>query len=287
MVNKGYTGEHVKIGILDTGCDGSHPMLKGKIKNFAFIGRDGSPDVSDIAYDTDNHGTHVAGIAAGGSPENPLGIAPDSSLLVGVVIPGGSGSFSQIIGGIEWALDPDSDPSTDDAPSIINMSLGMPGFTDFWSPIFTKALNQNMFIVCSSGNEGNGVTNSPGNHPYAFGVGSYSEGRIPSTFSAGDSDIHWDGSLLQVSPYIKPDVSAPGDLIYSSVPGGGYAYMSGTSMSSPHVAGAAAILKQVHPQPQLGTYEMPLFGEAQTLEQKDGTLVTGMELSTSKNPFMF
>ncbi|MCK5847576.1 MAG: S8 family serine peptidase [Caldisericia bacterium] len=244
---KGYTGKGVKIGILDTGCDGTHPQLQGKIKNFAYIGRNGVAEVSEEAFDTDIHGTHVSGIAAGGSIEDPLGVAPEANLLVGIVIPGGMGSFSQIIGGIEWAIDPDLNPATKDSPSIINMSLGMPGFVDFWSPVFEKALNNDILIVSSSGNEGNGISNSPGNHPEVVGVGSYNVNRKPSSFSAGDADIKWDGTYIKASPYIKPDISAPGSAIYSSIPGNSYEYFSGTSMSSPHVAGAAAILKQVNP----------------------------------------
>jgi hypothetical protein len=244
---QGYTGKNVKIGILDTGCDGSHPQLKGKIRDFAYIDRNGETSLSDASYDTDQHGTHVAGIAVGGSPDKPLGVAPEAELLVGVVIPGGSGTFSQIIGGIEWAMDPDGNPETQDAPIAINLSLGMPGFIDFWTPVFTNALNQNILIVSSSGNEGNGITNSPGNHPYVVGVGSYGYNRVPSTFSAGDDNILWESSSILAGPYIKPDIAAPGSMVYSSVPGNSYEYFSGTSMSAPHVTGAVAILKQAFP----------------------------------------
>jgi subtilisin family serine protease len=244
---QGYTGKDVKICILDTGCDGSHPKLKGKIKDFAFVDRNGVATLSSTPYDTDTHGTHVAGIAAGGSKSTPLGIAPDSDLSIGVVIPGGSGSFSQIIGGIEWAMDPDGDPETDDAPIAINLSLGMPGFVDFWTPVFINALNRNILIVSSSGNEGNGITNSPGNHPYVVGVGSYGYHRKSSSFSAGDSNIQWNSTSIATDPYIKPDITAPGSMVYSSVPGNSYAYYSGTSMSAPHITGAVAILKQAFP----------------------------------------
>ncbi|HPJ11852.1 MAG TPA: S8 family serine peptidase [Caldisericia bacterium] len=244
---QGYTGKNVKIGVLDTGCDGSHPQLKGKIRDFAIIDRNGEASISNVYYDTDNHGTHVAGIAVGGSPDKPLGVAPEADLSVAVVIPGGSGTFSQIIGGIEWAMDPDGNPETQDAPIALNLSLGMPGFVDFWTPVFTNALNHNILIVSSSGNEGNGITNSPGNHPYVVGVGSYAYNRIPSTFSAGDDNIVWETSSILAGPYVKPDISAPGSMVYSSVPGNSYEYFSGTSMAAPHVTGAVAILKQVFP----------------------------------------
>ncbi|MDD4614199.1 MAG: S8 family serine peptidase [Caldisericia bacterium] len=244
---QGYTGKGVKICILDTGCDGSHPQLKGKIKDFAVVDRNGEAILSDTSYDTDTHGTHVAGIAAGGSQNSPLGMAPESDLSVGVVIPGGSGSFSQIIGGIEWAMDPDGNPETNDAPIAINLSLGMPGFVDFWTPVFVNALNHNILIVSSSGNEGNGITNSPGNHPLVVGVGSYGFNRKPSSFSAGDSNIQWNSSTIATAPYIKPDISAPGSMVYSCVPGNSYEYYSGTSMSAPHITGAVAILKQAFP----------------------------------------
>ena len=257
MWEKGFTGKGVKIGILDTGVDADHPALQGKIKDFAFIDKSGSSERIKDAYDTDSHGTHVSGIAVGGSLQKPLGVAPDSSLSVGVVIPGGSGSFSQIIGGLEWILNPDNDPLTNDSPRIVNLSLGLPGFVKIWTPIFQKLLAKNILPVCSIGNEGDGISSSPGNTPNAFAVGAYDSNKKCGFFSSGSDQIKWEDTTIQTDFYSKPDISAPGVSILSCIPDKGYEKMSGTSMASPHVAGAAAVLAQAFP--EASSYDLRYF----------------------------
>lgn len=254
---KGFTGKGVKIGILDTGADGNHPALLGKIKNFAYFDKNGTAYLEKNTYDTDNHGTHVSGIAAGGSTSEPLGVAPDANLSVGVVIPGGSGSFSQIIGGLEWQLDPDGDASTNDSPRAINLSLGLPGYFKVWTPIFQKLLSHNILPVCSIGNEGDGISSSPGNCPNAFSVGAFDNHKEVGYFSSGSDRIQWEDSTIATDTYLKPDISAPGVRVRSSVPNKEYDVMSGTSMASPHVAGATAILAEAYP--TASAYDLSYF----------------------------
>lgn len=86
MWEKGFTGKGIKVAVLDTGADSAHPALEGKIKDFAFFDKSGSGIPQKVAYDTDTHGTHVSGIVAGGSLKEPLGVAPEANLSVGVVI---------------------------------------------------------------------------------------------------------------------------------------------------------------------------------------------------------
>jgi hypothetical protein len=247
MWEKGFSGKGVKIGVLDTGADSTHPALTGKIKDFALFDKYGTGNNQKTAYDTDTHGTHVSGIVAGGSLKEPLGVAPDATLSVGVVIPGGSGSFSQIIGGLEWLLDPDGNPATNDSPRAVNLSLGLPGYVTIWTPLFQKLLARNILPVCSIGNEGDGISSSPGNTPNAFSVGAFDKNKKPAYFSSGSDQIKWEDSIIQSDVYLKPDISAPGVAIRSSVPNNGYELMSGTSMASPHIAGAAAVLAQAFP----------------------------------------
>lgn len=246
--DKGLTGKGIKLGILDTGVDGQHPALKGKVVDFAFFDKNGTVTKGMDPYDTDEHGSHVSGIAAGGSVKDPLGVAPESSLSVGVVIPGGSGSFSEILGGLQWILDPDGNPKTNDSPRAVNLSLGMPGYVNIWTPIFSKLMNHNIIPVCSIGNEGDGISSSPGNTPNAFSVGAFDKDKKAAYFSSGSDNLIWEDSEISSPVYLKPEISAPGVAILSSIPGGSYAKMSGTSMSSPHVTGAVALLAQAFPQ---------------------------------------
>lgn len=244
--DKGVTGKGVKIGILDTGVDPEHIALKGKLIDWAEFSSSGSLIKGSKPYDSDLHGTHVSGIAVGGSVNDPLGLAPDANLSVGLVIPNGGGSFSQILGGLEWILDPDDDPSTNDSPRAVNMSLGAVGYYKIWTPIFTKLLSNNIIPVCSIGNECDGISSSPGNCPNALGVGAYDSNINPAYFSSGNDSIFWEEDNISTN-YIKPDISAPGVSIYSSIPGDKYAKLSGTSMSSPHITGAIALLAQAFP----------------------------------------
>ncbi len=244
--DKGVTGKGIKIAVLDTGIDTEHPALKNKLVNWAEFSSSGSIISDSKPYDSDGHGTHVSGIAVGGSVSLPLGVAPDAKLAVGLVIPRGGGTFSQILGGLEWVLDPDNDPSTDDAPRAVNMSLGAIGYYKTWTKVFEKLLSNNILPVCAIGNEGDGLSSSPGNSPNAIGVGAYDKNSKAATFSSGNDKITWEEEGL-LATYVKPDISSPGVQIYSSVPGGKYEKWSGTSMATPHVAGAVALLMQAFP----------------------------------------
>ncbi len=90
---KGYTGKGIKIAILDTGIDGNHEAFKGRVVDFAEFSSAGGIFRSnpDLAYDSHYHGTHVAGIAAGSTPNHPVGMAPKAYLSAGIVIPRGGG----------------------------------------------------------------------------------------------------------------------------------------------------------------------------------------------------
>jgi len=233
--NLNYTGNGVRIAILDTGVESTHPDLIGRVVLAQDFSATGNPE------DYNGHGTHVAATAAGSQ-----GVAPDASILNAKVLDNlGDGTTSSISSGIYWAIDPDDDPSTDDGADIISMSLGAP----YSSPdpvidaAIEEAVSNGITVVIASGNCGPGgncgsyvgVT-VPGSNSEALTVGATDNNMIWHDFSGGDI----------VSGEIKPDVVAPGVSITSATVNAGYTTKTGTSMATPHVAGAVALLLEMN-----------------------------------------
>ena len=242
--NNGYNGDGIKIAVLDTGLDTSHAMLSGKVVGEeAFTGE-------NHTFDAIGHGTQVAGIAAGKDGNGFSGVAPGALLMNAKVLDDkGSGTTVSIIAGIEWAVDPDNNPDTDDGADIIIMSLGA-AYSDPDTPLkeaIDYAASNGVVTVVSSGNCGGNCPNAgcgsftgvttPGNVESAITVGAVDDNKNAACFSSGQD----------FGSYIKPDVVAPGVDIITSDLGGGYKTVSGTSMSAPHVAGVAALLLQKDP----------------------------------------
>ncbi len=245
---QGYRGGNVRVAVIDTGIDMGHPMLSGRVakeRNFTLSG---------TASDVYGHGTHVAGIIAGSRAQGGMldGVAPGALLYnVKALDDNGDGYFTDIIAGINWAMDPDSNPDTDDGAQIINMSFGEAAKYSNANPLAIAvkgAVEKGVIVVASAGNCGPvepsetcrgyaGVT-TPGNSPDAIAVGAINDLNEWAGFSSGES-IEGVG--------IKPDIAAPGVLIKSSYPDGRYRHLSGTSMAAPHVSGAAALLLGANP----------------------------------------
>jgi subtilisin family serine protease len=229
--NLGLNGSGVKIAILDTGIDDDHEMLAGRVVAQADFTTDGNYD------DSFGHGTHVAGIAAGNGQY--AGVAPGALIYNAKVLSNsGSGQLSWLIDGIDWAISQDVD--------IISMSLGAvySGTPEeqLDSPEVLKvqeAIDAGITVVIASGNCASGAcgaftgVTSPGIAENAITVGAVDGNNQWASFSSGSV----------ISGYIKPDVVAPGVGICSSVPSG-YDCKSGTSMATPHIAGAAALILQ-------------------------------------------
>jgi hypothetical protein len=161
----------------------------------------------------------------------------------------GYGYDSDIIAALNWVMDPDGDNTTDDGADVISMSLGGP-YADLDSPLVyavREAISMGAVVVVAAGNCGE---ECPGSKCNGY-IGVETPGIVPEAVTVGavDKSNYWacfsSGGLINNS-YIKPDLVAPGVLISSSVPGG-YDAWSGTSMSAPHVAGAAALLLQSNP----------------------------------------
>ncbi|MEV7187381.1 S8 family serine peptidase [Kitasatospora sp. NPDC093102] len=249
--SSGWTGKGVKVAVLDSGIDRGHPDVAGSLGETSdFTGAADAP----VNSDPDGHGTHVASIVAGtgaASDGRFKGVAPDAELLVGRVLDDeGNGQESWVLQGMEWAAAR--------AP-IVNMSLtGAP--TDGTDPmaqaVNTLSARYGTLFVAAAGNSGRaGTVGTPGSADAALTVGSVDrDGALASSSSRGPR---------VGDQAVKPDLTAPGVGIVAARAAGTngqepvgdrYTAISGTSMAAPHVAGAAALLAQQHPQwkgPQL------------------------------------
>ncbi|MFE4419082.1 S8 family serine peptidase [Streptomyces sp. NPDC056817] len=235
----GYTGKGTKVAVLDTGADAEHPDLKGRIAASENFTDSSSTD------DRQGHGTHTISTVGGSgaaSDGKKKGVAPDAELLNGKVLnDGGYGAESWIIAGMQWAVDQKAD--------VVSMSLGSPEPTDCTDPMSVAAeklaQSKDTLFVVAAGNSGPtlNTVSSPGCAPSVLTVGAVDR----------DDSTAWFSSLGPVvgAHTLKPEIAAPGVGISAAAAGGRgiYAYqsMSGTSMATPHVAGAAALVKQRHP----------------------------------------
>ena len=240
----GFDGTGVSVAVLDTGYDPTHPDLAGQVsqaRNFT---------ADETVTDGHGHGTHVAatiagtGAASGG--ERP-GVAPGADLLVAKVLDdAGSGFDDWVIAGMEWAVDQGAD--------VVSMSLGKPWGDDGTDPLSLAVdrlteTSGTLFVV-AAGNAGpfEQTVGAPGSASHALTVGA-------TTKDDGTADFSSRGPRLG-DHAIKPEIVAPGvDIVAARAAGTTlgnlvdehYTSLSGTSMATPHVAGAAAIVAQQHP----------------------------------------
>ncbi|MFH8693493.1 S8 family serine peptidase [Streptomyces chartreusis] len=239
----GFDGTGVTVAVLDTGVDATHPDLADRIvaeRNFS-----DDPD----AVDRNGHGTHVAATVAGSGAATAgthRGVAPGARLLNAKVLDeSGSGYDSGIIAGMQWAVD--------QGAGVVNLSLGgedTEGTDPLEEAVQTLSADTGTLFVVAAGNDGESgarTLGSPGTAPAALTVGAVDRADVPARFSSQGPTA--DGAL-------KPDVTAPGTAIVAAgaaegwqgdPAGEGYVAMSGTSMATPHVAGAAAVLAQRYP----------------------------------------
>ena len=265
----GYLGEGIRICVLDTGVDITHPALAGKMLTldptspyypggWMEFDSSGNPVLSE-PHDTDGHGTHTSGTALGGDTENILiGVAPGATLMHGLVLPGGGGTFAQVLAGMQWAVEPFYiDPNTGELiptglpAHVVSMSFGADNYYgNELLPAIEAMLLANIIPVAAAGNCGPGCTDNPGNIWGAFAAGATDEYDDVASWSSGgvvdwpDEPEEWPFFDIYPDIYIKPDFSAPGVGITSSVPGGGYEAWDGTSMATPHISGTVALILQ-------------------------------------------
>jgi subtilisin family serine protease len=284
----GYTGEGVLVATLDTGVDGNHEALASRWAGlrpeyaghpeWAFL--DPYTYDHDFPFDAGSHGSHTMGTVCGGSPGLGIGVAPDAHWITSAGIDRSSISetVADAIETFEWFIDPDGNPATAwDVPRVCSNSWGLTsghGYPNcdetFWS--YLDALEAaGCVVLFSAGNEGSSGLRRPGDRatdeyrtcavaaidPYnaSFPIASFSSRGPTNCTPSGASAI-------------KPDISAPGVDTYSSVPGGGYSSYSGTSMASPHINGAVALMLQANP-------------DLSVEEVKEILYVTAMDLGTA------
>ncbi len=241
--SNGFRGTGIKLAVIDTGIDDTHPDFAGRIKAMeSFVGN--SP------LDDNGHGTHVAGIAAGnGAKSNGryVGVAPEADLYVAKVLDAqGGGSMSSVMAGIEWAV-------LDQRVQVINLSLGGTSScdgTDALSALCDEAVLQAGVVMCvAAGNAGptSQTIGPPGCARFVITVGASDDVDQIANFSSRGPSA--DGRT-------KPDLVFPGVNIVAAQANGtqmgpvvspGYVSASGTSMATPHAAGIAALMLQANP----------------------------------------
>ncbi len=253
--NKGLKGKGSLICSFDTGVERDHPALASKWRgNSATLAESWFSKVApdSIPYDATGHGTHTMGIMIGSLEADSFGVAPEAEWITAGVIDQGrslSMTLSDIIEAFQWALNPDGNVNTtDDVPDVILNSWGIPKGLffpcddTFWG-VIDNVEAAGIVTVFAAGNEGPDPMSirSPADRATtplnSFSVGAVNINREVANFSSrGPSSCD--------PSQIKPEVVAPGVNIRSSTKGGGFAYMSGTSMSAPYIAGAVALIRQ-------------------------------------------
>ncbi|MFJ5716004.1 S8 family serine peptidase [Neobacillus sp. NPDC093127] len=262
---RGITGEGTVVANIDSGVAVSHPALKTKYRGYDpnnpdklshtfnwydAIHKIGSP------VDSDGHGTHTMGTMVGQEPDgqNQIGVAPGAKWIAARAFANDESYDSYIIQAAEWVLAPTDEkgvPHPEMAPDVVNNSWGgRPINNDWFRPLVQAWRSVGIFPVFSVGNTDffnpvalPGTASSPANYPESFAVGATTNTDELASFSLRGPTERGD---------VKPDISAPGVGIRSSLPGATwntfeYGSYNGTSMAAPHIAAAALLLKQADP----------------------------------------
>ncbi|MEU9317305.1 S8 family serine peptidase [Streptomyces sp. NPDC048295] len=246
-------GEGIVIANVDSGVQYDHPDLVANYRgnngdgtfthDYNFYDPTGQCGTSGVPCDNNGHGTHTMGTMAG---RNGIGVAPNAKWIAAKGCESQSCSDASLLAAGQWILAPTDhegqNPRPDLAPNIVNNSWGG-GNTTFYQDIVEAWNAAGIFEAFAAGNSGDGktcsTTEAPGAQAPSYGVGAYdSTGKIASFSGFGPSLV--DGSM-------KPNISAPGVNVRSSWPGSSYNTINGTSMATPHVAGAVALLWSAAP----------------------------------------
>ncbi|MDH3385220.1 MAG: S8 family serine peptidase [Nitrosopumilus sp.] len=241
----------VTIAIIDTGIDFDHPDLN-VVKKVNCVGKNWrssncSEGTGDDGY---GHGSHVAGtVAAKDNNIGPVGIVPGADLVaVKVLNDNGSGYNSWVIAGIEYVTSTRTNGDPNDDVDVANMSLGG-GYSQALNNAVENSISAGIVYAVAAGNESRNAANySPASAPNAITVSAIADSNGMCGGDGTSTSYGTDDTLATFSNYGSlVDIAAPGVSIYSTYKNGGYATSSGTSMASPHVAGAAALIVANNP----------------------------------------
>jgi subtilisin family serine protease len=262
-------GSGVVVGHLDSGVYAKHEALTGKVLKF----KDFTPDASIEPFDGQGHGTHTAGTICGGMG---VGVAPGARLIVGRIFDAKGGTTEEIIlSAMQWVMDPDENPETNDGPALVSNSWGSNDSTDKTFVVAVQNwVNAGILPVYAAGNNGmwGGKVGTPAAFPQSWAVAATTNTDGLAYFSS-QGPITWDDK-----PLMKPDISAPGQNIVSCADGDGLVSNSGTSMACPNVAGVAALMFQADP--SLSIEQIRLIAEETAKDLgtpgKDGKFGSGL-----------
>jgi subtilisin len=217
----GKAGSGVVVAVVDTGIDLDHPEFANRIdhRRVSFAGRNPSNDVND----KNGHGTHTAGIvgAAAGNG-GVVGVAPEAMILPIQVSKGSRIKDEAILAAFDYLVGLAS------PPDVVSMSFGSSQSSEAESAALKALADAGVTLVASAGNSSGGPVGFPAGYGHVIAVSSTTVDDTLSSFSSVGLG--------------SGDLAAPGSSIYSTSKDGGYVHMSGTSMSAPHVAGAAALV---------------------------------------------
>ena len=224
----GHTGSGVVVAVIDTGIDINHRAFSGKISARSYNSRTNNVGLAHVQEDhSSSHGTHISGViaAARDTQSDVIGVAPGATIMTIKANNPESNVFSldAIISGINYAVS--------NGAKVINLSLGRSvsgGESSAERIAIRNAVNNGVMVICAAGNEADSKVSYPAAYPEAIAVTATQQGfQFAGSYSNFGSQV---------------DLSAPGSNIYSAVNGGGYGFMSGTSMAAGNVSGVAALV---------------------------------------------
>jgi subtilisin family serine protease len=229
--NEGFTGQGVKVCVIDSGIDADHTDLNfGNLEGVNVINN--APWYQDAC----GHGTHVSGtIAAKDDNKGVVGVAPDATIISMRVFTSVNPATGSCNGASTSSILQAANECHNQGADIINLSLGSSLPSNIAAGVYERLVDDyGILVVAAAGNGGNTAFSYPASYDEVMSVGAIREDQQTlASFSQRNNEV---------------DISAPGTNVWSTYTGGSYQRLQGTSMATPHVAGVAALLMQAVPE---------------------------------------